>query len=133
MKTLFFIVTFACLLFFKNSFAQRITYKDLIGYWYNADQSKRKFSIEFTDSFHLIIYDSVYGNSKGTYQLKTDSKRTLLVVTLNKEGINHYDKYVLTFVKQDALKFENIDTNDPIGQKVPLPSNIFFMKKKSLK
>jgi len=55
MKTLFFIVTFACLLFFKNSFAQRITYKDLIGYWYNADQSKRKFSIEFTDSFHLII------------------------------------------------------------------------------
>ena len=75
----FFIFTFACLLFLKNFSAQQITYKNLIGYWYNADQSKRKFSIQFTDSFHLIIYDSVYGNSKGTYQLKTDSERTLLV------------------------------------------------------
>jgi hypothetical protein len=133
MKTLFFIVTFACLLFFKNSFAQRITYKDLIGYWYNADKSKREFSIEFKDNSRLIIRDSIYGISNGTYQLKTDGGQNLLVITLNKKGINHYDQYTLTFVNADTLKFENIDTTDPIGQKLPFPSNIFFMKKKSLK
>jgi len=133
MKGLFFIVTFACLLFFKNSFAQRITYKNLIGYWYNADKSKRKFSIEFTDTFHLIIHDSTYGISNGIYQLKTNGVQNLLVITLKKEGINHYDQYLVTFVKQNILQFENVDTNDPIDQILPLLSNIFFVKKKYLK
>ena len=115
MKSLFSIFAFAGLIICKNSFAQQITYKNLIACWYNADQSKRKFSMEFIDTHHLIIHDSIYGTSNGTYQLKTDSKKTLLVITLNREGINHYDQYILAFINADTLKFENADINDPIA------------------
>ena len=130
MKSLFLIFAFTGLIISKNSFAQQITRKNLLGIWSNADQSKRNFSIEFIDTLHLIIRDSIYGTSNGTYKLKTDIKKTLLIISLNKEGINHYDHYVLTFINADTLKFENTDTNDPIGQKLPLPSNFFLMKKR---
>jgi hypothetical protein len=129
MKHIIFILIFSCLLC-KNSFTQKISYKNLIGYWYNTDTLKRKFSVQFTDTFHLIILDSTYGISKGTYQLKTASSKTLLVITLNENGINHYDQYVITFIKPGKLKFENVDINDPIAQTNVLPINVFFIKKK---
>jgi len=130
MKSLFFVFAFAGLIICTNSFAQQITRKNLLGIWSNGDQSKRNFSIEFIDALHLIIRDSTYGTSNGTYQFENRFGKKLLVITLNKEGINHYDHYVLTFINADTLKFENTDTNDPIGKKLPLPSNFFLMKKR---
>src|SRR3954466_7476725 len=107
MKSFFLALAVVCLFLCENASAQKITYQDLHGIWHNADASKRKFSIEFIDTSHLIICNSLNQVSNGTYKLKTVGNDILLIMTLNKEGINHYDQYIVSFIKPDTIKFEN--------------------------